>query len=149
MKNMCAVVACVVVLGVAGCGGGSDPASNRRALAALEPLPDNTLPFGVVDVPRAQAVVPASFIAAGWALDEEGIEVVRIYVDGKSKASGRLTVERPDVSKAYPAYARQSDLHGWKVTVTIGTPGVHKLTVQAIDVKGATRDIGEWDIVVQ
>jgi Bacterial Ig domain len=147
MKHAGALLVCLAVV-VAGCGGGNDPASNRRALAALEPLADNTLPFGVVDVPRAQAVVPAMFNVAGWALDEEGIEVVHIYADGKYKASSRLTVERPDVSKAYPTYARQGNRHGFNVTVTIGTPGVHKLTVQAVDVKGATRDIGEWDIVV-
>jgi hypothetical protein len=148
MKTAVALLACLAVV-VAGCGGGNDPAGDRRALAALEPLADNTLPFGVVDVPRAQAVVAAMFTVGGWALDEEGIEVVHIYIDGKYKASSRLVVERPDVSKAYPAYARQGDRHGWNTTVTVGTPGTHKLTVQAIDVKGATRDIGEWDIVVK
>ena len=151
-RNVFVVAASVAMLGtlsVTGCGGGSDPASDRRALAAMEPAPDNALPFGYVDTPPAKAVVPTTFAVGGWAMDDEGIEVVRIYVDGKYKASTRLTTDRADVSKAFPAYAHSSNKHGWNATLTIGTPGTHTLLVQAVDVKGATRDLGEVAIVVQ
>jgi hypothetical protein len=149
MKNVVAVFVCVAVVGAAACGGGSDPAGDRRAIAALEPLADNQLPFGHVDTPPASAVVPPTFPVGGWAMDDEGIEAIRIYVDGKFKASSRLTVDRADVSKAFATYAHQTDRHGFNATVTIGAPGTHKLLVQAVDVKGATRDIGQVDIVVQ
>jgi hypothetical protein len=148
MKQAVACLACVAVV-ITGCGGGSDPASDRRAIAALEPLADNQLPFGHVDTPPATAALSGPFLVGGWAMDDEGVEAVRIYVDGKYKVSTTLTVDRPDVSKGFPTYARQTDRHGFNATVTIGAPGPHKLVVQAVDVKGATRDIGQVDIVVQ
>lgn len=117
---------------------------------ASHPDPNNELPFGVIDSPRSGQVVGRTVEVAGWALDDSRVGVVNVYVDGKFKASGQLTIARPDVSKALPKYARREenpDLHGWHTTVDLGeTPGTHTILAQAVDDRGATRDIGSLTV---
>lgn len=102
----------------------------------------NELPFGRVDVPAAGAEVKAQGPVAGWALDDRGVREIRVYVDGHIVNTGRLTDERPDVTKAFPQYARGSHLHGWTLLMGFDAPGPHTVVVQAVDTDGATRDIG-------
>jgi hypothetical protein len=88
----------------------------------------------------------------GWALDDEGVKEVRVYVD--NKFVGRTTVDqpRPDVSRSYPKYAKAgNDLHGWVLTVNLGSSfaaGPHTVLAQAVDTQGATRDIGSVNIAI-
>lgn len=129
-----AVAALMTIVAVAaGCGGSPD---NR----ALDPA--NELPFGVVDMPSAAAQLSVQSAAGGWAMDDRGVREVRIYVDGRFLKSTTLNTERPDVSKAFPQYARGTNLHGWTVNIEFYAPGAHTLLVQAVDSDGATRDIG-------
>ena len=56
-----------------------------------------------------------------------------------------MTVARPDVVNAHPAYSHGSQNHGWAVTLTLAEafqPGPHTIIAQAVDTQGATRDIG-------
>lgn len=112
--------------------------------------PGNELPSGLVDVPKAGATLrPGPTLVGGWAVDDSGIREVRVYFDGRFKASTVLTVARPDVAKAMPRYARADALHGWNVLVDFGmAPGAHTLLVQAVDDHGATRDIGVISVTV-
>jgi hypothetical protein len=81
-------------------------------------------------------------------MDDTGVEEVRIYVDGHFVKSTTLTVDRPDVTAAVPTYARQSNRHGW--TVTLGLePGGHSVIAQAVDRVGATRDLGYVNVMVR
>lgn len=104
--------------------------------------PANELPFGHVDVPVEGARVNAQTPIAGWALDDRGVREIRVYVDGRIVNHGPLTNERPDVSKAFPQYARGGNRHGWTLTMDFVVPGPHAVLVQAVDHDGATRDIG-------
>jgi hypothetical protein len=112
--------------------------------------PDNELPLGVVDIPRAGDVLkPGKTLVGGWALDDSGISEIRIYFDGHYKTSVRLNVPRPDVARQMPRYARRGDIHGWNVEVDFGMgPGPHAILVQAVDDSGATRDIGVVPVTV-
>ena len=121
----------------AGCGG-------RQSSNVLDPA--NELPFGAVDVPAADAQVKAQTPIAGWALDDRGVKEVRVYVDGHLASHGPLTEQRPDVSKAFPQYARAGDRHGWVLTMAFAAPGPHSVIVQAVDTDGATRDIGTFKL---
>jgi N-acetylmuramoyl-L-alanine amidase len=78
----------------------------------------------------------------GWALDDRGVAEIRVYVDNHFATSTVLNTDRPDVSKAFPQYARGNDKHGWTVAIAFDAPGPHTILVQAIDSDGATRDIG-------
>lgn len=129
------VLTCALAALAAACGGGT-PAG------AVDP--NNELPFGYVDSPAAGTVVRGNRLAVtGWALDDTGVDHVRVYVDGRYRGEAKLTGARPDVARGYPAYAHGSETFGWGIELTIElTPGGHALLAQAVDTSGATRDIG-------
>jgi hypothetical protein len=102
----------------------------------------NELPFGHVDQPVAGATLPALSPVSGWALDDRDVREIRVYVDNHFINSGRPTQPRPDVSRAYPRYARPGHRYGWTLLLGFDAPGPHTVLVQAIDSSGAARDIG-------
>ena len=116
----------------------------RRTAGPLDPA--NELPFGALDLPAPNAQVGAVAPIAGWALDDRGIREIRVYVDGHIVNHGGLSNARPDVTKAFPQYARGSDLHGWTLLMGFDAPGVHTVVAQAVDTDGATRDIASLTV---
>ncbi len=120
---------------------------------ANRPDPGNELPFGVVDAPHGGQTVGRTVEVAGWALDDVRVDVVNIYVDGRFRGPARLTIRRPDVSKAFSKYikpgATDADVHGWNASVDLGdVPGPHTIIAQAVDDRGATRDIGSATVTL-
>jgi hypothetical protein len=140
----------LLVCGVAAAGCqylGSMSATN----ASAEPDPKNELPSGFIDAPPNGAGVGRQIQMYGWAVDDQGVKEVRIFVDGKYVAKTTLTAARPDVTRAQPQYAHGNDTHGWALTVTLGDvyqPGQHTILAQAVDTQGATRDIGTITVSV-
>jgi hypothetical protein len=135
--------ALVCCLAAAGCQAAA-PAS-QVASATADPDPKNELPFGFIDAPSAGAGVGRQIQMYGWAVDDQGVREIRIFVDGKFIAKTTLSVARPDVASAHPAYTHGNDKHGWALTITLGPsfqPGEHTILAQAVDTQGATRDIG-------
>ena len=113
------------------------------------PDPENELPAGFLDSPSAGMVVPRQFRFAGWALDNSRAVRVDVYVDGRFRGSTTPSVKRPDVLKAFPQYARNSDVCGWELTIDLGeAPGARFVLAQAVDDAGATRDLGSAAISV-
>ena len=104
--------------------------------------PANELPFGNVDQPLAKSQTGASTPVGGWAMDDREVREVRVYVDGHLAEVSPLNTLRPDVTKAFPQYARASHMHGWSTVIAFEAPGAHTILVQAVDSNGATRDIG-------
>jgi hypothetical protein len=87
----------------------------------------------------------------GWAIDDDAVVVVRIFVDSRYVTSFPVDEKRPDVAKAYPGYAAKGDGFGWHGTLELPatvSAGDHRLLVQAVDSHGLTRDIGVVSIVV-
>ena len=122
---------------------------------APDPGPDskNELPFGFVEGPPAGSIVKKQFVAGGWAMDDQGVKEVRLYVDNKFVARATVNQIRPDVTKAYPNYAASDKgFHGWTIKVTLPdvfAAGPHTLLVQAVDTEGATRDIGTVAVALE
>jgi hypothetical protein len=104
--------------------------------------PANEIPFGWIDYPVNNATVGRAVPIAGWAIDDRGVREVRFYVDAHYQTAVQLNTDRPDVSKVYPAYAKRGDRHGWTTSITIDAAGAHTVVVQAVDIDGATRDLG-------
>lgn len=133
-----ATLGAMVILALAAaaaCGGAPDPA--------------NELPFGAVDLPAAGAVVsPGPIVVGGWAMDDGGVSVVRVYVNRRFAVETRLEVPRPDLIKVFPAYLHGTEFHGWNATVTLPSPGPYEILAQAIDRTGATRDLGVVSVTV-
>src|SRR5262245_46087343 len=80
-----------LIVAAAGCAGG-----------AKKPDAANELPQGVIDIPANNLVVGRGVPVAGWAVDDQKVDRIDIYVDGHYKASTQMTVHRPDVLKAMP-----------------------------------------------
>ena len=109
------------------------------------PDPANGLPFGIVESPHSGETVGRVVDVMGWAVDDSAVRIVHIYVDGTYQASAHLTIGRADVAKQYPRYGSPGDIHGWHTLADLGEkPGVHEIIVQAVDDRGATRDIGAF-----
>jgi len=128
----------VLLAGAAGC-----------ALLQTSPDPRNELPFGWVDEPSNGAAVQRNIESHGWALDDNTVSKVNVYLDGHYLAQTSITEARADVTKIYPKYAHDNDAHGWKLIIPLPGDlvlGPHKLVYQAVDDKGATRDIGAVDV---
>ena len=136
MRRMVIAGSLVVLSVMAGC--------RRQSNRALDPA--NELPFGTVDTPANGQHVGGEVNFGGWAMDDRGIREIRIYVDGHFVNLGQLGVERADVSKAFPQYVHGNHQHGWGIPIDFTSPGAHKVVVQAVDIDGATRDIGVLDI---
>ena len=100
----------------------------------------SALPFGSVDTPTPKTVVQGQFQVAGWALSEQPIEAVSIYIDRKYLGDAQVKLARPDVAAAHAGYQDASNA-GWTTTLEAAsfTPGWHELVVQARSQDGATR----------
>lgn len=62
-------------------------------------------PEGDINEPSDREVITANTLyIRGWALNKSGIDKINIYIDNVLKGSTKLTLNRPDVEKAYPKY---------------------------------------------
>lgn len=74
---------------------------------------EDRLPFGSFDIPADHGTVAGSIAISGWALDDIGINRVKLYSEDTGAAPGELVYigdavfiegARPDVEAAYPGY---------------------------------------------
>ena len=123
----------------AGCAGGAAPLD-----------PNNQMPFGWMDAPEPNAAVKDGKVSTrGWALDDGEVKEMRFFVDGRFKVATPMTEPREDLKGPYPAFMRETNKHGWKIDVEVGTKsGAHTLIAQAIDDKGLTHDIASIQVSV-
>ena len=109
------------------------------------------LPIGTVDVPPLGSQTELKGISsfAGWALGEEGISDVAIYVDRMYVISAQLGLPRPDVWAAFP---KEPDARtaGWQASLDCSKimSGPHEVIVQATAKNGARRDLGLYHVTV-
>src|ERR1700730_2731065 len=104
-------------------------------VAACSSRRDHTkLPVGYVDAPplSGKAVLRGAATFEGWAVADDGVEEVAVYMDRQYVASARTGVERPDVARALPKEpnARKA---GWRASVDVSNlpSGLHEFVVQA------------------
>ncbi|NIM11951.1 MAG: hypothetical protein GTO45_07535 [Candidatus Aminicenantes bacterium] len=112
---------------------------------------DKEPPFGSFDTPTSGSTVAGSVAVTGWALDDTGVESVKIY----RKSGGNLVyigdalfVEgaRPDIAQAYPNYPNNTRA-GWgymMLTNFLPNNGNGTFVFQAIatDLAGKTTTLG-------
>src|SRR5262245_2647436 len=90
------------------------------------------LPFGGINTILGQRVIKDTTDVTGWALSEDGIELVSIYIDRVFIANSEIGLPRPDVATTYPKVPNSTN-SGWFATIepTRLSPGWHELTIQA------------------
>jgi hypothetical protein len=129
------LLAALCVLAAA-CSGG------KKADAPVRQHDRNLPSIGYIDIPASGATVDATVRVSGWALDESGIKVVRIYFDDELMVSVPLASPRADVDKAYPRYSTPDKVHGFEALIDAGSHvGYTLIRAEAIDGKGAATSV--------
>lgn len=109
----------------------------------------NESSFGQVGRPRNGLIYRGVIETRGWALDWEGINRVRIFVDGVFQGNAELGFPRPGVTARYPGYPlfRRP---GWRffLDTRAFSDGPHEIQVIVRDKDGEETVIGERSFVV-
>jgi hypothetical protein len=107
------------------------------------------LPIGVVDLPRSNETITGQLGAYGWAISEDKIEGVAVYLDGVYLMDAMLGLSRPDVNKAFPG-TPEGENAGWRAQLAAASlpAGQHELVFEARTSKGAIRDIGIVNVTI-
>ncbi|HYM77411.1 MAG TPA: Ig-like domain-containing protein [Candidatus Dormibacteraeota bacterium] len=102
-------------------------------LHELLPASDIFPPLGNVDAPAANATISGTNVQiSGWAIDENAVSGVSVFVDDVLKGNAVYGSSRPDVVAAYPHATAQC---GWMFSLdsTQLANGAHTITVHATD----------------
>ncbi len=108
-------------------------------------------PFGDFSTPKNGSTVRGSVPVTGWALDDVGIESVKLY-NGNDYIGDAILVEgaRPDIEQAYPNYPRNSKAGWGYMLLTHSLPnggnGTYTFKVKATDKEGNTIILGSHTI---
>lgn len=116
----------------------------------LRPNPNGKLPFGHVETVSPGATITGEMAVKGWALSENGIARVCVYVDRSQMAcTEKVTDARPDVAKVFSSI-QDADKAGWGVTFDSARlqPGDHEFVVQATGKNGISRDLIDTKVVI-
>lgn len=107
------------------------------------------LPMGWFDSPGDHAYLKGVVVLNGWALSEEGIDKVMVYVDRAFVENAKFVGPRPDVIKVYPEFAGNNEAE-WAASLdTAAIPvGIHRVMVRAVSKKGAIRDLGTISVTI-
>jgi len=124
-----------------------------EATQCLEKAP----PFGYFETPIHNSTVCSSIAVTGWALDDYGMDSVKIYLEQENTLvfiGDAIFVEgaRPDVEAAYPGYPG-NDRAGWGYMMLTnclpnGGNGTYILHAIATDRYGKTTTLGTKTIIV-
>jgi len=101
------------------------------------------LPFGFFDGKQGGGNGAAGVVGLiGWALDDNGVEAVDIYVDGVLAGRTLYGFNRPGVGDMFPGFP-DGDNAGWvfSLNTTRYTNGLHTVTPRAISAVGEVRDL--------
>lgn len=104
----------------------------------------NSGAIGQIDLPLPLGIYAGRVTFSGWALDWEGVNRVRIFVDGIEVAAATHGIVRPEVTLLYPGYP-ESAAPGWEYELNAAefTDGLHTLQVVIEDDLGADTVLGE------
>jgi len=100
----------------------------------VAPLPMGTI--GAVDVPVDETVIGNAVRVSGWALDQAGIRVVEVRVDGKAYPA-RYGIARGDVAQIKRGYPDSAEA-GFSFDGDFATlePARHEITIVAVNRQG-------------
>jgi hypothetical protein len=115
-----------------------------------DPSVPNPPSRGFIDAPAANQGVGPAAVVAGWAIDESGVDRVRIWADDRLLASVPLTLARPDVEAAFPAAAKPGAVHGWQASVDFGDKaGYTAIRAEVLDGRGALTHVASVTVQIQ
>jgi hypothetical protein len=88
------------------------------------------LPFGSLDSPPNGAVLSKVASVAGWALAEDGVQSVSVYLDRRYIQAATLGIARQDVKTAFPQFPEAAN-SGWQSSLNLSgiASGPHLIQV--------------------
>lgn len=114
----------------------ADRGVNEEGIGWLGPVRSLGLPGGVLT-------------ANGWALDRDGVDQVRIHIDGQEVGFATYGLSRPTISQQYPDFPNSIG-PGWEFLFDSRqlSNGPHHLQALLYDPAGETTLIGEREFIV-
>ena len=108
------------------------------------------LSIGQIDYPVIGLVYGGVIRVSGWALDFQGVQAVKVYVDGNFITQTTPFFPRPDVAALYPSYPAALN-SGWLTFIDTAhfSNGTHQLSVIVLDNKNNTTFIGKFPFTVE
>jgi hypothetical protein len=147
-QNRCgwrALMTAVIVAAVALAACSREPRPTRQ-----DPANPNRRSTGFIDRPGPNQTVGSKVIVTGWAIDESGVQRVRVYADDRLVAIVPLTVARPDIQEAFASYAQPGALHGWVAEIDFGEQvGDCMIHAEALDGRGALTRFAYVPVLIQ
>ncbi|MCX6578957.1 MAG: M20/M25/M40 family metallo-hydrolase [Candidatus Aminicenantes bacterium] len=144
------------IISITGTNASNSPQTVSVTLT-IKPVSQDMPPFGDFATPLDNAAVSSSFAVTGWALDDTGIESVKIYREAGTSLvfigdAVFINGARPDVETAYPNYPYKYKT-GWGYMLLSyflpdGGNGVYKLHAIAADASGNSATLGVKTITV-
>jgi hypothetical protein len=119
---------------LAGCRKSENPAPQARSEATRHP------PFGYIESPKENEVVTSGSRGYGWALDDSGITIITVSLDGAPAAPAEIDQSSPAVKEAYPTFPR-SDKAGFVFEIPPIASGPHLLVVSIEGKDGGRTDL--------
>jgi hypothetical protein len=121
-----------------------------RTLAIKINPADKLAPFGALETPDHNATLTATANGTGWALDNVGVVLIEVLVDGQKITEATHGIARPDIGATWGTFPNAANA-GFKFSfdTSILTNGEHRLSVRVFDAQGNSTVIGSRPFQVQ
>jgi hypothetical protein len=124
--------------------------TTTRTLAIKINPADKLAPFGALETPDHNATLNALANGTGWTLDNIGVVVIEVLVDGQKVTDATYGLPRSDIAAVWGTFPNAANA-GFRFTLdtTQLTNGEHRLSVRALDLQGNATVIGSRPFQVQ
>jgi hypothetical protein len=121
-----------------------------RTLAIKINPADKLAPFGALETPDHNATLTGIANGTGWALDNVGVTLVEVLVDGQRIVNALYGNARPDIAVAWGSFPNGSNA-GFRFSFDTSAlaNGEHRLSVRVFDAQGNSTVIGSRPFQVQ
>lgn len=124
--------------------------SITRTLAINIKPADKLAPFGTLETPDFRATLTSNASGSGWALDNVGVVLIEVMIDGQKVSEATYGQPRPDVALNWGSFPNAAN-SGFRFAfdTTKLSNGEHLLSIRLIDAAGNVTTIGTRPFQVQ
>ncbi|HEX5735360.1 MAG TPA: putative Ig domain-containing protein [Blastocatellia bacterium] len=117
--------------------------TTTRTLAINIKPADKLAPFGTLETPDFRATLANTASGSGWALDNVGVVLIEVVIDGQKVGEATYGQSRPDVALNWGGFPNATN-SGFRFTfdTTKFSNGEHILSIRLIDAAGNVTVIG-------
>lgn len=124
--------------------------SITRTLAINIKPADKVAPFGAFETPGFGTTLNNTATGTGWALDNVGVVLVEVLVDGERVSEGVYGLPRPDLAPIWGNFPNGSRAgFSFSLDTTRLSNGEHRLAVRVLDAAGNATILGTRPVQIQ